>query len=62
MVEMMTHETMMREPRSPQDPRVMLGLSGRSPQVDRLRTRWLRRFAALAARTSPAWAARRDGR
>lgn len=64
MVEMMTHETMgMRAPRGPLDPRVALGLSGQAPRMDRLRTKWLRRFASLAARRSPTWTAggRRGG-
>lgn len=64
MVELMTHETMNghRLERGPLDPRVVLGLTSRAVQVDRLRTRWLRRFVTLAARRSPQWShGGRDG-
>lgn len=57
MVELVTHETLngMRLQRGPMDPRVTLGLVVATPKVDRLRTRWLRRFATLAVRRSPVW-------
>lgn len=60
MVELTTHETMfgMRAGRGPLDPmsaKVALGLASQAARMDRLRTRWLRRFAMLAARRSPQW-------